>query len=153
MSIHYLSSHTLCLLRHSRRCRLCSKLSLGHLDRRRDQYPAARRRLRMDRTDIRLPNRRIICIRRRGAEMKPFVLTIRSSWRSSRGVEISIELPRFLWYGRPVSWLRRKVLLMHPWVPPLPSILATSHWELPSANNMTIIWSIYCGKFCGMISF
>lgn len=77
--LHCLWSHTLCLLPHSRRRRLCSKVSLGHLAGRRDQYPAARSRLRMVRTDIRLRNRRIICIRRRGAEMKRFVLTIRSS--------------------------------------------------------------------------
>ena len=105
-SLHCLRSHTLCLLSHSRQRRLCSKVS-------RDQYPAARSRLRMVRTDIRLPNRRIICIRSRGAEMKRFVLTIRNSWLSSRGVEIFIEPPRFLWY-RPVSRLRRKILFMHP---------------------------------------
>ena len=129
---HCLRSHTLCLLPHARH-RLCSNVSLGHLAGRRSQYPAARSRLRMVRTDIRLPNRRIICIRRRGAEMKRFVLTIRSSWRSSRGVEIFIEPPRFLWYGRPVSRLRRKILLMHPW--DTPSILATSRRELPSATT------------------
>ena len=94
--LHCLRSHTLCLLPHSRRRCLCSKVSLGHLAGHRDQYPATRSHLRMVRTDIRLPNRRIICIRRRGAEIKRFVLTIRSSWRSSRGVEIFIEPPRFL---------------------------------------------------------
>ena len=77
--LHCVRSHTLWLLPHSRRRRLCSKVSLGHLVGRRDQYPATRSRLRMVRTDIRLPNRRIICIRRRGAEMKRSVLTIRSS--------------------------------------------------------------------------
>ena len=77
--LHCLRSHTLYLLRHSRRHRLCSKVNLGHLAGRRDQYPPARCRLRMVRTDIHLQNRRIICIRRRGAEMKRFVLTIRSS--------------------------------------------------------------------------
>ena len=60
---------------------------------RQDQYSAARSCLRMVRTDIRLPNRRIIiCISRPGAEMKWFVLTIRSSWWSSRGVEILIDV-------------------------------------------------------------
>ena len=40
-----------------------------------------------------LPKRRIICTLRRGAEMKQFILTIRSNkWRSSRGV-IIISLP------------------------------------------------------------
>ena len=97
------------------------------------------------------PNRRIICIRRWGAEMKRFVLTIRSSWRSSRGVEIFIEPPRFLWCGRPVSRLRHKILLMHPW--DTPSILATSRWELPPADNLTVCCSICSGKFCGMIPF
>ena len=48
--LHCLRSHTLCLLPHSRRRRLCSKVSLGHLAGCRDQYPAARSRLRMDRT-------------------------------------------------------------------------------------------------------
>ena len=113
-----------------------TKVSLGHRAGRRYQYPAARSRLRMVRTDICLPNRWIICIRRQGAEMKRFVLTIRSSWRSSCGVEIFIEPPRFLWCGRPVPRLRRKILLMHPW--DTPSILAISRWELPSAHNLTI---------------
>ena len=125
------------------------KLSLLKID---DVHIAkVRSRLRMVRTDIRLPNWRIMCIRRRGAEMKQFVLTIRSSWRSSRGVEIFIEPPRFLWCGRPVSRLRRKILLMHPW--DTPSILATSRIELPSADNLTIRYSICCGKFCSMIPF
>ena len=112
--LHCLRSPTLCLLPHSRRRRLCSKVSLGHLAGRRYQNPVARSRLRMVRTDIRLPNRQIICIRRRGAEMKRFVLTIRSSWRSSRAVEGIIKPPRFC-CGRPVSRLHRKILLMHPW--------------------------------------
>ena len=60
--LHCLRSYTLCLLPHSQRRRLCSKMSLGHLAGRRDQYPAAKSRLRMVRTDIRLPNRWIICI-------------------------------------------------------------------------------------------
>ena len=149
--LHYLRSHTLCLLPHSRWCRLSSKVSQGHLAGRRDQYPAARSLLRMVWTDIRLPNRRIICIHRRGAEMKWFILTIRSSWWSSRGMEIFIELPRFLWCGRPVSRLHRKILLMHPW--DTPGILATSHWELLSEDNLTIRCSICSGKFCGMIPF
>ena len=34
--LHYLKSHTLCLLPHLRRCRLCSKVILGHLAGRRD---------------------------------------------------------------------------------------------------------------------
>ena len=34
------------------------------------------------------------------------------SWR------IFIKPPRFLWYGRPVSWLCCKILLMHPWDTP-----------------------------------
>ena len=60
--LHCLRSHTLCLLPHSRRRRLCSKVSLGHLTGRRDQYPVAWSHLRMVRTDIRLPNQLIICI-------------------------------------------------------------------------------------------
>ena len=32
-----------------------------------------------------------------------------------------------------------------------PSILVTSRWELPSADNLTIRCSTCCGKFCGMI--
>ena len=78
-------------------------------------------------------------------------LTIRSSWRSSHGVEIFIEPPRFLWCGRPVSRLRHQILLMHPW--DTPSILATSRWVLPSAGNRTIRCNICCGKFCGRIPF
>ena len=34
-----------------------------------------------------------------------------------------------------------------------PSILATSRWELPSADNLTIRCSMSSGKFCGMIPF
>ena len=54
--LHCLRSHTLCLLPRSRQCRLCSKVSLGHLAGHRDQYPVARSHLRIFRTDIRLPN-------------------------------------------------------------------------------------------------
>ena len=53
--LHCLRSHTLCLLPHSRWHRLCSKVSLGHLAGRREQYPVARSRLRMVQYDIRLP--------------------------------------------------------------------------------------------------
>ena len=149
--LHCLRSHTVCLLPHSRRRCLCSKVSLGHLAGRRDQYPVARSRLWMVRTDIRLPNRRIICISRQGAEMKLSVLTIRSSWWSSRGVKIPIVPPRFLWCGRPVSRLRRKILCMHH--SDTASILATFCWELPFANNLTIRYSVCSGKFCAMIPF
>ena len=140
--LHCLRSHTLRLLPHSRRRRLCSKVSLGHLVGRWDQYPAARSRLRMVRTDIRLPNRRIICIHRRGAEMKRLVLTIRSSWRSSRGVEIFIEPPRFLWCGRPVSWLRRKILLMHPWDTLTSWILLTENCHLPTTWHFAAVFAL-----------
>ena len=101
--LYCLRSQTLCFLPHSRRRRLCSRVSLGHAAGRGDQYPAARSHFRMVRTDIHLPNRRTICIRWRGAEMKRFVLTIWSSWRFSRGVEIFIEPPRFLWRGHSVA--------------------------------------------------
>ena len=60
--LHCLRSHTLCLLPHSRWRHLCSKVSLGHLAGRRGHYLAAWSRLWMVRTDIRLPNRQIICI-------------------------------------------------------------------------------------------
>ena len=69
---HCLRSHTQCLLPHSRRRRLCSKVSLGPLAGRRDQYLAARSRLRMVRADILLPNRWIICIRRQGAVISDY---------------------------------------------------------------------------------
>ena len=59
--LHCLRSHTLCLLLHSRRRFLCSKVSLGYLAERRDQYPAARSSLRMVQIYIRLPNRRMVC--------------------------------------------------------------------------------------------
>ena len=117
---------------HARRRRLCSKVSLGHLAGRWDQYPAARSYLWMVRTDIRLPNCRIICIHRREAEMKR--------------LDIFIEPPFFLRCGRPVSRLGQKILLMHPW--DISSILPTSRWELPSADNLTIPCSICSGTFC-----
>ena len=147
--LHCLRSHTLCLLLYSRRRGLCSKFTLEHLTGCRDQYLASRSRLRMVHTNTRLPNRWIICIHRRGAKMKRFVLTIKSSWRSLRGDEIFIYPSRFLWCGQPVSRLHRKSLLMHPWE--AASILATSRWELPSADKLTIRCSICCGKFCGII--
>ena len=50
--LHCLRSHTLCLLPNSRRRRLCSKVSLGHLAGRRDQYPAVRSRLQMVQTSF-----------------------------------------------------------------------------------------------------
>ena len=50
-----------------------------------------------------------------------------------------------MWCDRPVSWLCRKILLMHPWN--TPSILATSRWELPSADNLTIRCSICSANF------
>ena len=45
--LHCPRSHTLCLLPHSWQRHLCSKVSPGHLPGRRDQYLAARSRLRM----------------------------------------------------------------------------------------------------------
>ena len=60
------------------RRRLCSKVSVGHLAGHRDQYSVASSRLQMFRTDIRLPNWLIVGNCRQGAEMKWFVLTIRS---------------------------------------------------------------------------
>ena len=158
--LHCQRSHTLCLLPHSRQHRLCSKVRLGHLAGRRDQYPAARSCLRMVQTDIRLPNGRIICICRWEAEMKGFVLTILSSWGSSCGMLGQVaaikyrfvhEPPRFLWCGQPVSRLHHKIVLAHPW--DTSSILATSCWELPCATNLTIRCSICSGKYCGMIPF
>ena len=146
--LHCLRSHTPCLLTHSRRRRLCSKVSLGHLAGRRNQYMVARSCLWMSGC---LPNWRIICICIRGAEMKRFGLTIWMSWWSSCGVDIFTKSPRFLWCGRPVSRLHRKILVMHPW--DTPSTLATSCWELPSADNLTICCSICCGKYCAMIPF
>ena len=109
-----------------------TKVSLGHRAGRRYQYPAARSRLRMARIDIRLPSRWIICIRRRGAEMKRFVLTIRSSWRSSCGVEIFIEPPRFLWCGRPVPRLRRKICLCILETPPTSWLFLAENCHLPT---------------------
>ena len=96
--LHCLRSHILCLLPHSRRRRLCSKVSLGHLAGRLDQYPAVKSRLRMVRTDIRLPNRRIICIRRRGVQMNgsfwPFgeVDGLPVAWRFSSNLQASCNV-------------------------------------------------------------
>ena len=134
--------HTLCLLPHSQRHRLCSKVSLGHLAGCRDQYPVARSHLRIVRTDICLSNRRIMCIRRRGAEMKRFVMTIRSSSQSSRGVEISIELPRFLWCGRPVCRLHRKILLMHPWDTPASWLLLAENCHLLTTWQFAAVYAL-----------
>ena len=85
-------------LPHSRRRRLCSKVSLGHLAGRRDQYPVSRSRLRMVGTDIRLPNWRNICFRRRGAEMKQFVWPFGAvdglpvAWRFSSNLHTSSDV-------------------------------------------------------------
>ena len=147
--LHFLVSHTLCLLPYSRRRRLCPKVSPGHPAWRRNQYPAARSSLRIVRTDIRLSNRRIICIRRRGAEM--FVLTIRSSWRSTRGVGNfhRTSTPLLVWSAS--FSVASQILPMHPW--DTLSILATSCWELPSADDLTIRFGICSDTFCGMIPF
>ena len=59
-----------------------TEVSLGHLEGRRDQNPAARSHT------SHVQTRRIICILRRGAEMKRFILAINKKWRSSRGVDI-----------------------------------------------------------------
>ena len=146
-SLHCLRSHTLCLLTHTRRRCLCSKVNLGHLAGRRDQYPAARSRLRMVQADIRLPNRRIIRIRRRGTEMKQFVLTIRSNWWSSRGVEIFIEPPRFLWCGRLVSRLSRKFCLCILETPPASWLLLVEDCHLPKNWQFAAVFAL--AKFVG----
>ena len=117
--LHCLRFHTLCLLPHSRQHRLCSKVSLGHLAGSRDQYTAARSRLQMVRTD-----------------------TIRSSWWSSHGVEIFIEPPRFLWCGRPVSRLHRKILLMHPWDTPASWLLLAENCHLPTTWQFTAVFAL-----------
>ena len=90
----------------------------------------------MVRTDIRLPNRRIIWIRRRGAEIKRYVLTIRSSWWSSSGVEIFREPPRFLWCGRP------KILLMHPWDTPASWLLLANNCYLLTTWQFTAVFAL-----------
>ena len=60
----------------------------------------------------------------------------------SRGVEILIEPPRFLWCGRPVSRLRRKILLMHPWDPPASWLLFAENCHLPTTRPIAAVFAL-----------
>ena len=92
-------------------------------------------------TDIRLPNRQITFNRKRGAEMKWFVMTIRSSWRSFRGVEIFIEPPRFLWYCQPVPRLHYKIFLMLE-TPPASWLLLAENCHMPTIWQFAAVFSL-----------
>ena len=126
-------SQTQCLWPHSWRCRLCTKFSCGHLTGSRDWNPAARNRFLTVWTVMCLPKCRIICILSRGADIKRFILTIRSKWQSSHGADIFVLLKRFLCSGRPCCLLRRRTLQTHPCV--APTILAASHLQLSCVDN------------------
>ena len=139
--LHCLRFHTRCLLPNSRRHCLCSKLSLGHPAVRRDQYPAARSRLRMVRTDIRLPNRPTICIRRRGADMKRFVLTIRSSWRSSRGDFHRTSTLSLMW-SVSLSDALQKFCLCIVETPPVAWLLLAENCHLPTTWQFAAVFAV-----------
>ena len=81
---------------HSWRRRLCTKVGLGHMAGRQDQYPAARSCFVTVRAVMCLPKRKIIYILRRGAEMRWIILTIWSKWWASRAVNIFCLPPRLL---------------------------------------------------------
>ena len=103
---------------------------------------SVRSRLRMVRTDSRLPTRRIICIRRRGAEMKRFVLTIRGSWRSSRGGVIFIEPPRFLWVvGQSIGCVAKFCLCILE-TPPASWLLLAENCHLPTTWKFTAVFAV-----------
>ena len=101
--------------------------------------PAARGHLPMVRTDICLPNRRIICIHRRGAEMKQFVLTIQSSWRSSRGVEIR-TLP--LMWSAGLSVAVSKFCLCILETPPTSWLLIAENCHLPTTWQFAALFAL-----------
>ena len=73
---------------------------------------------------------RIICILRQGAEMKRFILTIRSKGRSSRGVDICL-LPRVLRSGCPCCLLHCRTVLMY-----IPA--SQPKFSPPRADNCTV---------------
>ena len=134
-----------CLRPHSPRRRLCTKVSLGHLAGHQNRHPATRSRFITVRAIMYLPKRRIICILRREAEIKRFILIIRSKWRPSWGVYIFCLPPRFLWSGRLCCLIPPRTFPTHPFVTPI--ILATSHWELTCIDNKTICHKTCSSKF------
>ena len=142
--LHCLRSHTLCLLPHSWWCRLCSKVSLGHLAGRRDQYPVAQSCLRTVRTDIRFPNERIICIRKPRSEMKQFILTIWSSWRSSCGMEIFIRTTLPMMWSASLSIASQNfayAFLRHTQHPGYFSLRIAICWQ-PNNSLQYLLWQI-----------
>ena len=130
--LHCLRSHTMCLLPHSRWRRLCSKVTLGHLAGRRDQHPPPKS---ADHLHSQTRSREEAFRSDHSEQLTVFPC-----------VEILIEPPRFLWCGRPVSRLRRKILLIHPWDPQHPGyfLLRIAICRQPDHCS---------GKFCGMIPF
>ena len=94
-------SQTRCLRPHSRRRRLCTKVCLGHLARRRDRYPAARSRFITFQAVMRLPN---TSNHPRGSEMKRFIifcLPHASSDKAALGVYCAAILDQRILAWRP----------------------------------------------------
>ena len=83
---------------------------------------------------------------RRGKRLS---LTIQMKCLASRAVVRLLLLPHLCWCGRSVSRLRRKIVLTHPC--DTPDILATSCWQKPPADNLTIRTRIFSCKLRGMM--
>ena len=69
----------------------CTKVSLGQLAGSWNQHPTAKGRFITVLAVMCLLKRRIICIFRRGAEMKRFIPTMQSKWRASHGIDILLS--------------------------------------------------------------
>ena len=96
LGLQWRKSQIRCLWCDSWRRRLFTKVSLEQLAGRRDRCPADRSRFVTAWAVMCLSECRIICIFRRGAELKQLFLTIQRKWRSSRGVDIFCLPSRFL---------------------------------------------------------
>ena len=146
--LHWRKFQTLCLWSHSLRRRLSTKVSLGRLAGRRARYSAARSRFITVtvRAVMCLPKLRIICIFRRGAEMKWFILTTRRKWCKHLLSTSKLPLiwsPLFLIVPQEFT----SAFLHHA-----PRILATSHCEVPCIDNKTICQKPCSSEFRDMMS-
>ena len=92
-----LRSQRLCVLPHTRRGHLWSKVNLGHMAKRLDRSTAARSLFTILRTDNLLRNRRIISTCRPGAETKRLSLTVQLSLSSGCGQTPPTSTPPLIW--------------------------------------------------------
>ena len=132
LKIQCLPCHT-----HSRRRRLCSKVSLGHLAGRRDPYPAARSHIRMVRTNIHLP---IITDEepRWSSSFWPFwaVDGLPVAWRFSPNLRASSDV-----VGQSLDCIA-KILLMHFWDTLASWLLLAENFHLPTTLQFAAVFAL-----------